>query len=140
MYAVPTSAEERYVSSVSFEAAEPRIQLNKPLVDGGRDRLRHARRFCSCAGSSNLIENYLGFPDGPPGAMLAERGRQQAAKSGAELLLLRLGVLAAFYDDGITATLEDGSPIRAHANICATGIGWRRLNVPGGDDLLGRGV
>jgi thioredoxin reductase (NADPH) len=92
------------------------------------------------AGSSSLIENYLGFPDGLPGAMLAERARQQATKFGAELLLMRRGVMSVFDDDGITATLEDGSQIRAHANICATGIGWRRLNVPGENELLGQGV
>lgn len=92
------------------------------------------------AGSSSLIENYLGFPDGLPGAMLAERARQQAAKFGAELLLMRRGVLGVFTDDGITATLEDGTRINAHANICATGIGWRRLDVPGEDALLGCGL
>jgi len=92
------------------------------------------------AGSSSLIENYLGFPDGLPGAMLAERARLQAAKFGAELLLMRRGVLGVFTDDGITATLEDGTRINAHTNICATGIGWRRLNVPGEDALLGCGV
>lgn len=92
------------------------------------------------AGSSSLIENYLGFPDGLPGAMLAERARQQAAKFGAELLLMRRGVLGVFTDDGITATLEDGTRINAHTNICATGIGWRRLNVPGEDALIGCGV
>lgn len=92
------------------------------------------------AGSSSLIENYLGFPDGLPGAALAERARQQAVKFGAEVLLMRRGVLGVFTDDGITATLEDGTRISAHANICATGIGWRRLNVPGEDRLLGCGV
>jgi thioredoxin reductase (NADPH) len=36
------------------------------------------------AGSSSLIENYLGFPEGISGADLAEKARQQAVKFGIE--------------------------------------------------------
>jgi thioredoxin reductase (NADPH) len=48
------------------------------------------------AGSSSLIENYLGFPEGISGADLAEKARQQAVKFGIELLILREGIKAEF--------------------------------------------
>nr|WP_254071537.1 MULTISPECIES: FAD-dependent oxidoreductase [unclassified Rathayibacter] len=92
------------------------------------------------AGSSSLIENYLGFPHGIAGADLAERARQQAVAFGAELLRMREGIRARFADDRIHALLADGTTVVARANICATGIQWRRLGLEREDELLGVGV
>lgn len=92
------------------------------------------------AGSSSLIENYLGFPRGISGAELAERARQQAVRFGAEILRLREGTHAMFVDDGIRVDLADGSQLSARANICATGIEWRRLGLPNEERLLGAGL
>jgi thioredoxin reductase (NADPH) len=92
------------------------------------------------AGSSSLIENYLGFPDGISGAELAERARQQASKFGIEFLMMREGVKAVFHDDRIHVDLADGSKLVARANICATGIEWRRLDIPDEAKFLGLGL
>jgi thioredoxin reductase (NADPH) len=92
------------------------------------------------AGTSSLIENYMGFPQGISGADLAERARQQAVKFGIELLLLREGIKAEFKHDRIYADLADGSKMIARANICATGVEYRRLNVPDENRFLNLGV
>ena len=92
------------------------------------------------AGSSSLIENYLGFPHGIRGTDLAERARQQAVDFGAEFLLMREGIRGVFRDGRIHGQLADGTPVVAATNICATGIEWRRLGVAGEDRLLGAGV
>lgn len=92
------------------------------------------------AGNSSLIENYLGFPHGIGGADLAERARQQAVRFGAEILRLNHGVHTLFVDGCIQVDLADGTQLRARSNICATGITWRRLGLPGEDRLLGAGV
>src|SRR6266404_4073085 len=65
------------------------------------------------AGSSSLIENYMGFPNGISGAELAERARQQAVRFGIEILLLREGVQASFVDGKIVACLADGTKMVA---------------------------
>src|ERR1700687_4526500 len=44
------------------------------------------------AGTTSMIENYMGFPQGINGADLAERARQQAVKFGVEILMMREGV------------------------------------------------
>ncbi len=92
------------------------------------------------AGTSSPIENYMGFPDGISGADLAERARQQAVKFGIELLLLREGVKSEFRDNRIYTDMADGSKMIAKANICATGIEYRRLNLPNEDQFLKVGL
>lgn len=92
------------------------------------------------AGYSSLIENYLGFPGGISGGELAERARQQSVSFGAELLLMRDGLRARFHDNRIHTTLNDGTTLVARANICATGVEWRRLGVARENEFLGRGL
>jgi thioredoxin reductase (NADPH) len=92
------------------------------------------------AGSSPKIENYLGFPSGISGAGLADRAREQAIKFGAEILLLRAGVRGEFTPGRGTVYLEDGTKIISRTSICATGIEYRKLNLPIEDPLRGAGV
>ena len=92
------------------------------------------------AGTTSMIENYMGFPQGINGADLAERARQQAVKFGVEILMMREGVKSTFRDDRIWTDLADGGTMTARANICATGVEWRRLNLPNEDKLIGRGL
>ncbi|ORA37247.1 NAD(P)/FAD-dependent oxidoreductase [Mycobacterium aquaticum] len=92
------------------------------------------------AGTSSLIENYLGFPGGISGAHLAERARQQAVAFGAEILLLQEGVKATFRDGGIVVDLAGGGTMAARTNICATGVEYNRLNLAGEDRLAGAGL
>lgn len=92
------------------------------------------------AGTSSLIENYLGFPGGISGGDLAERARQQAVDFGADILLMREGVNATFQDGSIVVDLAEGEQMIARTNICATGVEYRRLGVPDEDRFLGAGL
>jgi thioredoxin reductase (NADPH) len=92
------------------------------------------------AGTSSRIENYLGFPDGIAGVELAERAQQQASKFGAAMLILREAVAGGVVEGEFRGNLSDGSSIRSRSVLCATGMSWRRLDVPGIDRLLHAGV
>jgi thioredoxin reductase (NADPH) len=92
------------------------------------------------AGTSSKIENYLGFPDGIAGADLAERARNQACRFGSEFLLLREGVRGEIQAGKGVGYLADGTKIVARASICATGINYRRLELPNEEAFYGRGV
>jgi thioredoxin reductase (NADPH) len=92
------------------------------------------------AGSTALIENYLGFPEGISGAELAKRAQEQARRFGAELLLLRRVEHVKPADGAFVTELSDGTAVKAHAVIGATGVAWRRVDLPGIEALLGRGV
>jgi thioredoxin reductase (NADPH) len=92
------------------------------------------------AGTTSMIENYLGFPNGISGSELATRAVAQARRFGAELLLARplvgISVVAARY----RAHLSDGTDVLGRTLLLASGVEWRRLEVPGIDELLGAGV
>ena len=92
------------------------------------------------AGTTSMIENYLGFPQGISGSELATRATAQARRFGAELLLARPLVDIAREDNGYVARLSDGAEIRTRSVLAASGVDWRRLDVEGLEELLGAGV
>ena len=96
------------------------------------------------ASSTGRIENYFGIdPSGPPmtGAHLASVGVRQAESFGAELLILRAVVSGGFLDDGRhELELSTGEKLAAPCVIIATGVDWRRLEVDGIEEFLGRGI
>ncbi len=92
------------------------------------------------AGTTSMIENYLGFPNGISGSELATRATVQARRFGAEILLARPLVGVSPDGPGYAAELSDATLIRGRAMLFASGVEWRRLEVPGIDDLLGAGV
>jgi thioredoxin reductase (NADPH) len=64
----------------------------------------------------------------------------QARRFGSELLLARPLIDVSADGPGYLAELSDGTLIRGRAVLFASGVEWRRLDVPGIDDLLGAGV
>src|SRR5258708_8377193 len=92
------------------------------------------------AGTTSMIENYLGFPQGISGSELATRAAAQARRFGAEVLLARRLADIATEGPGYVARLSDGTTVRSRAMLLASGVEWRRLEVPGIDALLGAGV
>ena len=92
------------------------------------------------AGTSSKIENYLGFPTGICGAELAARAREQACRFGAEILIAREGVHGEFAAGKRVGYLADGTKIVATCGICATGIEYRRLELPKADHFHGAGL
>src|SRR5579864_4066542 len=92
------------------------------------------------AGQSSRIENYLGFPDGVSGAQLTDRARRQATKFGAEVLTTREVVGLEVCGSARRVTFADGTFIDAHTVILATGVSYRKLDVPGLAELTGRGA
>ena len=92
------------------------------------------------AGTSSLIRNYPGFSRGISGTHLAARSFQQAWSFGAEYSFMRQVTALGVEGDLRTVTLSDGSVVRARAVVVATGVDYRRLDVPELEELVGRGV
>ena len=108
--------------------------------EGLRTVLVERRATGGQAGQSSRIENYLGFPDGVSGSQLTERARRQALKFGAELLSAREVVALENIGSTRVVRFSDDSRIAAHSVVLATGVSYRMLDVPGCEDLTGRGI
>jgi thioredoxin reductase (NADPH) len=92
------------------------------------------------AGLSSRIENYLGFPSGISGSDLARRAVMQARRFGVEIVCPQQAMGLRVEGPYRYVKVEDGSEIACHAVLLATGVEWRKLNVPGVDRLQGAGV
>ena len=92
------------------------------------------------AGLSSRIENYLGFPSGLSGTDLARRAVMQAQRFGVEIIAPQEVVGLRAEGPYRILKLADGNEISCHAVLIATGVQWRRLEVPGMDRLQGAGV
>ena len=92
------------------------------------------------AGTSSLIENYLGFPKGLSGADLARRATAQASRLGAEILTAQEVTEIELRDPYRVVKLADGSQLACRALILSSGVSVRELDVPGTENLTGAGV
>jgi thioredoxin reductase (NADPH) len=104
-----------------------RTLVIEPVAPGGQ------------AGSTSRIENYLGFPSGITGADLGRRALVQASRFGAEFLSQRATGLRV---DGQYRMVQmaDGREVSTHVVLLAPGVQYRKLDIPGGDRLSGRGI
>jgi thioredoxin reductase (NADPH) len=92
------------------------------------------------AGSSSRIENYLGFPQGVSGVELARSAMLQAVKFGTRLVSPRAVTGLAQVPGGFRVRLDDEVDVVASAVVVASGVQYRRLDLPGLAALEGRGV
>jgi thioredoxin reductase (NADPH) len=85
------------------------------------------------AGTSSQIENYLGFPSGISGAELAERALLQAQKFGARFAVPAEATSIEQDDGHYRVRLGDGTSLTSALVVLATGVRYRRLDVPRAD-------
>ena len=92
------------------------------------------------AGVTERLDNFPGFPEGVTGGEFADRLRQQAERFGVEVLAAQDVVELVVDGDYRGVRLGSGQEIRSFAVLLALGSTYRRLGVPGEDDLIGAGV
>ena len=85
------------------------------------------------------VENFPGFPEGVGGYEMIEGMKKQAERFGA---VYRWGVIVGFEGKQApyTLTLDDDTQLTCDTFIVATGARARRLNVPGEQEMFGKGV
>ncbi|MEJ2485729.1 MAG: FAD-dependent oxidoreductase [Anaerolineales bacterium] len=91
-------------------------------------------------GVTQTLENYPGYDEGINGAEFADRLGRQARKFGAEILEAQ--EVTNISREGIFWMVEtaDGSSYNCKAILISTGARYRRLNIPGEEELMGVNV
>jgi thioredoxin reductase (NADPH) len=92
------------------------------------------------AGMSSRIENYLGFPSGLSGGDLARRAVAQARRFGVEILSPQQVAAVRVEDPSRIVKLAEGSEVGCKVLLIATGVSYRKLDIPGAERLQGSGV
>lgn len=92
------------------------------------------------ASSSARIENYLGFPQGLSGSELSRRAITQTLRFGTEILTPQ-EVKNISVKDGYKITeMMDGTKVHSKTIVIATGVSYRKLDIPGMEEFAGAGV
>jgi thioredoxin reductase (NADPH) len=92
------------------------------------------------ASSSARIENYLGFPTGLSGAELTHRAMAQTLRFGTEVLTPKEVKNISLQDGYKIIEMTDGSEVHSKTIVIATGVQYKKLEVPGIDNFTGAGV
>jgi len=92
------------------------------------------------AGSSSRIENYLGFPTGISGQLLASNALVQAEKFGAELVVARTAARLGCDRTPYRIDIGRGHTVQARTVIIATGARYRKPDIPDLSRFEGLGV
>jgi thioredoxin reductase (NADPH) len=103
----------------------------KPLVITGM--ILHGQ-----ASTTDIIENYPGFPEGIGGMELGQLFQTQAERFGAELLMDQVTSVTLTEMPYIVETYS--KTYKAKSIIISTGADHRKLNIPGEKEFVGRGV
>jgi thioredoxin reductase (NADPH) len=90
------------------------------------------------AATTHYIENYPGFPGGISGFELAKRMKEQVQHFGVEIVGAE--VKSVINKEKAILVKTDSREFETLAAIIAIGTNWKKLNVPGEDELRGRGV
>lgn len=92
------------------------------------------------AGITQTLDNFPGFDEGISGAEFAARLTRQAQRFGAEILQAQ--EVASINREGqyLCVGTADGSEYGARAVLLATGARYRRMGIPGEEELIGANV
>jgi thioredoxin reductase (NADPH) len=91
------------------------------------------------AGTTSMIKNYLGFPQGITGEEMGKRALLQARSFGVEFVTQRASGLRIDGQYNFIC-MSDGREVSSHVVLLSPGVQYRKLRVPGGDRLTGRGI
>jgi thioredoxin reductase (NADPH) len=92
------------------------------------------------AGITGTLDNFPGFDEGIAGTEFADRLTRQARRFDAEILQAQEITSIFRYDPYWCVTTASGQEYDAKAILLTTGARYRRLNVPGEEELLGLNI
>ena len=90
--------------------------------------------------TTEMVDNYPGFPEGIAGAQIGPLFEAQAKRFGLEVRQFQEGLTVERKDEGFLVTCANRDELFCKSLIVATGSGWTPLGIPGEESLKGAGV
>ncbi|RLB70863.1 MAG: thioredoxin-disulfide reductase [Deltaproteobacteria bacterium] len=90
--------------------------------------------------TTEMVDNYPGFPEGIAGAQIGPLFETQAKRFGLEVRQFQEGLTVERKDQGFLVTCANRDELFCKSLIVATGSGWTPLGIPGEESLKGAGV
>ena len=90
--------------------------------------------------TTEMVDNYPGFPEGIAGAQIGPLFETQAKRFGLEVRQFQEGLAVERKDQGFLVTCANRDELFCKSLIVATGSGWTPLGIPGEESLKGAGV
>ena len=91
-------------------------------------------------GITQTLDNFPGFDEGIPGAAFADRLVRQARRFGVEILQAQEVTKITQECDYHCVITGDGTEYGTKAVLMTTGASYRKLGIPGEDDLIGTNI
>lgn len=92
------------------------------------------------ATTTEMLDNYPGFPDGIRGKEWADRVVKQAQRFGVEFLRAQTVIGLEQVNNALCLKMGDGTEYGSGTVLIATGADYRRLGIEGEEDFIGAGV
>ncbi|MCD6292030.1 MAG: thioredoxin-disulfide reductase [Deltaproteobacteria bacterium] len=90
--------------------------------------------------TTEMVDNYPGFPEGIAGAQIGPLFETQAKRFGLEVRQFQEGLKVERRDGGFLVTCVNNDELFCKSLIIASGSGWTPLGIPGEERLRGAGV
>ncbi len=136
-----TTAQHKYYDVIVIGSGPAGLTAAQYLAREGKNTLVIEKAgLGGQAGITQIIENFPGFDEGISGAEFAERLGRQASKFGAEILQAQEVKEIGREGQYLCVETGDGESYGAKAVLLATGASYRRMGIPGEDDLIGTNV
>ncbi len=90
--------------------------------------------------TTEMVDNYPGFPEGIAGAQIGPLFETQAKRFGLKVRQFKTGLKVERSDTGFTVSCGADDLLQCKSLIIATGSGWTPLGIPGEERLRGAGV